>query len=407
MESNLLTFDITKELERCKTIEDLMGRNGVVKRMVKEMTEKLLEAEMKGHLGYEKHEPSGRNSGNSRNGTSEKTVRSDFGSIPLDIPRDRNGDFVPQLVKKGQTDISSFDEKIISMYGKGMTTRDIQSHITDLYGIEISPTTISNITDKVMSAASDWQSRPLASLYPIVYFDAIHYKIKDNGKVLSKAAYTALGIDVFGKKDILGIWIGEAEGAHFWLSVVNELKNRGVDDILIACVDGLKGFPEAITTVYPKVEIQLCIIHMIRNSLKFIGSKNQKAFMEQLKTVYKAPSEKAALDALDELELTWGDRYPIVIKSWRANWENLATFFKYPEAIRRIIYTTNAVEGLHRQFRKVTKNRSVFPNDDALQKMLYLASGDIMKKWTMSVPNWSLAISQLSIRFEGRLKLEL
>lgn len=211
---------------------------------------------------------------------------------------------------------------------------------------------------------------------------------------------------MYGKKDILGIWIGEAEGAHFWLSVVNELKNRGVDDILIACVDGLKGFPQAIQTVYPKVEIQLCIIHMIRNSLKFIGSKNKKAFMEQLKTVYKAPSEKAALDALDELELTWGDKYPIVIKSWRTNWENLSTFFKYPEAIRRIIYTTNAVEGLHRQFRKVTKNRSVFPNDDALQKMLYLASRDITKKWTMSVPNWSLAISQLSIMFEGRLILE-
>lgn len=407
MDTNLLTFDITKELEKCKTIEDLMGRNGLVKRMVKEMTEKLLEEELSGHLGYDKHEPSGRNSGNSRNGTSEKTVRSDFGSIPLDIPRDRNGEFTPQLVKKGQTDISSFDEKIISLYGKGMTTRDIQSHINDLYGIEVSPTTISNITDKVMGVATEWQSRPLAALYPIVYFDAIHYKIKDNGKVVSKAAYTVLGIDMYGKKDILGIWIGEAEGAHFWLSVVNELKNRGVEDILIACVDGLKGFPEAITTVYPKVEIQLCIIHMIRNSLKFIGSKNQKEFMKQLKTVYKAPSEKAALDALDELELTWGDKYPIVIKSWRNNWENLSTFFKYPEVIRRIIYTTNAVEGLHRQFRKVTKNRSVFPNDDALQKMLYLASRDITKKWTMSVPNWSLAISQLSIMFEGRIKLEI
>lgn len=403
MDTNLLTFDITKELEQCKTIEDLMGKNGVMKRMVKEMTEHLLESEMKEHLGYEKHESSGRNSGNSRNGTSEKTVRSDFGDIPLGIPRDRNGEFSPQLVKKGQMDISSFDEKIISLYGKGMTTRDIQDHITDLYGIEISPGTISNITDKVISVATEWQSRPLASLYPIVYFDAIHYKVRENGKIVSKAAYTALGIDVYGKKDILGIWIGEAEGAHFWLSVVNELKNRGIADILIACVDGLKGFPEAITTVYPKVEIQLCIVHMIRNSLKFIGSKNKKEFMKQLKTVYKAPSEKAALDALDELELTWGDKYPIVIKSWRTNWGNLSTFFKYPEAIRRIIYTTNAVEGLHRQFRKVTKNRSIFPNDEALQKMLYLASRDITKKWTMSVPNWSLAISQLSIMFEGRL----
>lgn len=406
MDGNLLTFDITKELEKCKTIEDLMGKNGVMKRMVKEMTERLLESEMNEHLGYEKHESSGRNSGNSRNGTSEKTVRSDFGDIPLGIPRDRNGEFSPQLVKKGQMDISSFDEKIISMYGKGMTTRDIQDHITDLYGIEISPGTISNITDKVMSVAAEWQSRPLASLYPIVYFDAIHYKVRENGKIVSKAAYTALGIDVYGKKDILGIWIGEAEGAHFWLGVVNELKNRGIVDILIACVDGLKGFPEAITTVYPTVEIQLCIVHMIRNSLKFIGSKNQKEFMKQLKTVYKAPSEKGALDALDDLELTWGDKYPIVIKSWRTNWANLATFFKYPEAIRRIIYTTNAVEGLHRQFRKVTKNRSIFPNDEALQKMLYLASRDITKKWTMSVPNWSLAISQLSIMFEGRLILE-
>lgn len=303
MTKSALSFDLNEELSKCKTLDDLMGKNGVVKRMVKEMTEQLLDVEMTDHVGYEKYDISGRNSGNSRNGTFEKTVKSDFGSIPLAIPRDRNGGFEPQLIKKGQSDISSFDEKIISMYGKGMTTRDIQSHITDLYGIEISPTTISTITDKVMEVAIEWQSRPLSSLYPIVYFDAIHYKVKDDGKVLSKAAYTCLGIDVYGKKDILGIWIGEAEGAHFWLSVVSELKNRGVEDILIACVDGLKGFPEAVTTVYPKVEIQLCIIHMIRNSLKFIGSKNQKQFMQDLKKVYKAPSEKVAVESLDELEL--------------------------------------------------------------------------------------------------------
>ena len=402
-DSNILSFNIEDELKKVKTMKDLVGRDGLLKRMVKEMSEQLMEAEMSEHLGYEKYESKGKNSGNSRNGTTDKTVRSDYGEVGLEIPRDRNGSFEPQLVKKGQTDISEFDEKIISMYGRGMTTRDIQATLEETYGLEVSPTFISSVTDKVIDVARSWQSRPLAPCYVIVYFDAIHYKVKDGNKVVTKAAYTVLGIDVVGKKDILGIWIGEAEGAHFWLGVANELKNRGVEDMMIACVDGLKGFPEAITTVFPHVQIQQCIIHMIRNTIKFVSSKYQKTFIEDLKKVYRAPTEEAARHALDDLELEWGERYPLAIKPWRSNWQHLSTFFAYPEAIRKSIYTTNAVEGVHRQFRKVTKNRTLFPTDDALFKMLYLASHNMMKKWTMAIPNWSLAISQFAIMFEGRI----
>ena len=293
------------------------------------------------------------------------------------------------------------------MYAKGMTVRDIQEHLNEMYGVEVSPTMISTITDKVMTLVTEWQSRPLQGLYPIVFFDAIHYKVRSEGKVLSKAAYTCLGIDIRGRKEILGIWIGENEGAHFWLGICNELKNRGVEDILIACVDGLKGFPDAINTVFPKTEIQLCIIHMIRNSLKYIASKYQKEFMADLKLVYRAPTEDKALLELKNLGQKWGERYPLVIKAWEKNWANLSTYFKYPDGIRKIIYTTNVVEGLHRQFRKVTKNRSLFPTDEALLKILFLASRDIVKKWTMPVRDWGFTISQFAVMFEGRVMLDI
>ena len=401
-----LTFDVQEALSQCKTLEDISGKNGLLKRMLKDMTEQILEAEMADHLGYDKHSSEGKNTGNSRNGKTAKTVRSGFGEVSLETPRDRNGTFEPAIVKKRQNDISDFDEKIISMYAKGMTVRDIQEHIKDFYGVEVSPTTISNITDKVMSLAAEWQSRPLSTVYAIVFFDAIHYHVRQEGKVVNKAAYTCLGVDLKGHKDVLGLWVGENEGAHYWLGILNELKNRGIEDILIACVDGLKGFPEAVNSAFPKTETQLCIVHMIRNSLKYVGSKYQKEFIADLKMVYKAPSEDKASYELDKLIAKWGQKYPLAVNSWKNNWTYVSTFFKFPEQIRKIIYTTNAVEGLHRQLRKVTKNRSVFPNDEALTKILFLAIQDVMKKWSMPLANWALTISQLAVMYDGRFNLE-
>lgn len=399
-----VNIDLNAELKKCKTMEDLTGKNGLLQRLLKGMMENLLEQEMEEHLGYEKHSPKGDLSGNTRNGKNTKTVTSSFGPVDIEVPRDRNSEFEPQVVKKRQKDISSFDDKIISMYAKGMTTRDIQSHVQDLYGIEISPTTISNITNKVVDVALEWQSRPLSSVYAVVFFDAIHYKVKEEGKVVCKAAYTCLGIDFEGKKEILGLWVGESEGAKFWLRICSELQNRGVSDILIACIDGLKGLPEAITSVFPEVQIQLCIVHTIRNSMKYVHSKCVKEFLKDLKAVYGAPSEEIALTHRAKLQEKWEDRYPLAVKPWVTHWENLKTFFAFPDSIRKLIYTTNAVEGLHRQFRKVTKNKAVFPSDEALLKMLFLASRDICKKWTMPLRDWKNMVSQLSIFFEDRLK---
>lgn len=405
--NNFISVELQEELKNCRDIKGLTGRNGLLKRILKQSVEKVLEAEIEEQLGYAKHSSAGNNSGNSRNGKNSKRVTSDYGELELETPRDRNGEFVPKLVKKRQTDISEIDEKIISMYGKGMTTRDIQGHLKDLYGADVAPTTISNITDKIIPMIHEWQSRPLEQTYAIVFFDAIHYKVRDEGKVVSKAAYTCLGVNLQGKKDVLGVWIGSHEGAHFWLSVCNELKNRGVEDILIACVDGLKGMPEAINSVFPKTELQLCIVHMIRNSLKYVGSKYHKEFMVDLKKVYRAPSEKKANYELDKLAEKWESKYPLVIKSWRNNWPNLSTYFKYPEHIRKLIYTTNPVEGLHRQFRKVTKTRSIFPNNEALMKLLFLATQNATKKYTMPIRNWAFTISQLAVMFEGRVKIDL
>jgi len=398
-----LSFDVQEEIGKCKTIEDMTGKNGLLKRMLKEMTEQILEAEMTDHLGYPKHSSEGKNTGNSRNGKTVKSVRSAYGDIEIETPRDRNGDFTPSIVKKRQTDISDFDSKIISMYAKGMTVRDIQDHLLDQYGVELSPTTISNITEKVIAVAAEWQARPLDSVYAILFFDAIYYKVRENGKVHSKSVYTCMGINMGGYKEVLGIWVGESEGAHYWLGIMNELRNRGVEDILIACVDGLKGFPEAINSVFPKTEIQLCIVHMIRNSIKYVGNKYEKAFAADLKPIYRAPSEEAAIAGLDRLVAKWGQRYPLAVTPWKRHWEHLSTFFKFPDYIRKLIYTTNAVEGLHRQLRKVTKARTIFPSDDALLKMLYLAIQDITKKWTMTQANWALTISQLAIMYEDRV----
>lgn len=392
------------DLKNARTYGDLMGEDGAIKKLIKSSLEGMLEAELTEHLGYEKHSVQGKNTGNSRNGSSRKTLKNDNGEIDLSVPRDRNGSFDPVIVKKYERTLGPIEDKIISMYAKGMTTRDIQAHVHEMYGLDVSASFISQVTDKIIDLAKTWHNRPLESVYPIVFFDAIHYKVANDGKVINKAAYTCLAIDLTGKKDLLGLWVAESEGANFWLGVMTELKNRGVNDILIACVDGLKGFPEAITTVFPQTEVQLCIIHLIRNTLKYIASKDQKAFMKELRTVYTAPTEEAALLALDQLENTWGKKYPLSIKTWRNNWINASVFFKYPEEIRRTIYTTNAVEAVHRQFRKVTKSKSMFPHDEALKKMLFLAYRDIAKKWvTMPVQHWAVTLSHLSIVFEKRL----
>lgn len=399
-------FDLKAELKKCKTADDLTGKNGLLQRLIGGMLEHLLQNEMNEHLGYEKHSSEGDHSGNSRNGKTKKTLRSNYGPIEVEIPRDRNGEFEPIAVEKHQRDISSFDEKIISMYAKGMSVRDIQTHIQELYGSDVSPALISNITEKVMELAVEWQARPLQKVYPIIFFDAIHYKVKENGKVILKASYTCLGIDLEGKKDVLGIWIGDAEGAKFWLKVCTELQNRGVKDVIIACIDGLKALPDAIRMVFPEVEIQLCIIHMIRNSIKYVPHNYSKEFMADLKEIYKASTEENAYQNLEKLRAKWDSKYTLAVRPWLTHWDNLKTFFIFPEQIRRLIYTTNPVESVHRQLRKVTKNKGVFPTDESLVKMLFLAIRDVSKKWTMPIHGWKTIISHLSIAYGDRLGLD-
>lgn len=388
-------------------MDDLLGKNGLLQRLIGGMVERILDQEMEAHLGYAKHSPQGHHSGNSRNGKSRKTVQSSHGPISIDVPRDRNGEFEPKLVKKRQTHINTFDEKIISMYARGMSTRDIQAHIAEIYGADISPTMVSNITDKVLEVAKEWQNRPLAKVYPIAYFDAIHYKVRIEGKVVTQACYTCLGINMEGKKEVLGLWVGESEGAKFWLQVFNELKNRGVQDIFIACVDGLKGLPEAIHAVFPDTSIQLCVIHLIRNSMKYVSHKNMKLFMADLKRVYRASTLDEAEDYLLKLQERWEGKYPLAVKPWVSHWENIKTFFDFHEDIRRIIYTTNAVESLHRQFRKATKNRTVFPNNKSLIKLLFLSVEGASKKWTMPVQNWKQTLAQFAIMYDNRVAIGL
>lgn len=333
----------------------------------------------------------------------KKTVKSDYGTIDIQVPRDRQGEFTPQIIRKNETDISGIEDQIISMYAKGMSVRDIQDHLQSIYGIDASPTLISRITDRIMPLVIEWQNRPLEPVYAVVFMDAVHFKVRDDGRVINKAAYLAIGINLDGKKDVLGIWIGENESAKYWLNVLNELRNRGVNDILIACVDGLTGFPEAINAAFPKTEIQKCIIHQIRNSTRYVSYKDIRAFLTDLKLIYGAVNEEVALQQLDRFEEKWGAKYALAINSWRRNWPELSTYFKYPQEVRTLIYTTNAMESFNRQLRKVTKSKSIFPNDESLQKMLYLATMDVLRKWTTRIRNWATILAQLSIYFDDRL----
>ena len=407
---NDINFDYNSEVKKCKTIDDVLGKNGLVQRLIKDVLENILEAEMDEHLGRDKYqrqndiEPSERNY---RNGYSQKNLRSSFGDVDLDIPRDRKSEFEPQIVKKYETVCNELDKKIISLYAKGMTTSDIQAEIEDLYGITISPSMVSKITDKVIATATEWQNRMLDKIYPIVYLDAMYFKVRSNGKIVNKAVYICLGYTMEGYKDILGLWVDEAEGAKFWLGICNDLKNRGVKEILIACMDGLKGLPQAIQTVFPSANIQTCIVHQIRNSIKYIASKDKKSFMKDLKEVYKAATEELALAQLDKLKETWGNSYGMVIDSWYNNWNNLSTFFDFSPRIRKMIYTTNALEGFNRQVRKYTKSRTIFPTDESLNKCVYLATMEIMEKWTQSVPNWGATLAELTLFFTEELKDEL
>ena len=400
-------IDYQAEIKKCKTLEDVTGKNGLLQRLFKDVMQQLLEAEMEETIGREKYERNHQyydeEEKNYRNGYSKKNVRSSFGNVELNIPRDRKAEFEPIAVKKYQTDCNEFDKKIISLYARGMSTRDIQAELNELYGVDVSPSMISNITDKVLGSAAEWQNRMLDEVYPIVYMDAIHFKVRDDHRIVSKAAYICLGIDIDGYKDILGIWIGEAEGAKFWLGVCNDLNNRGVKDICIACMDGLKGLPDAIKTVFPNVSIQSCIIHQIRNSMRYVPYKDRKAFVADLKKVYKAPNEEIALAQLDILKEKWSDKYSNVIDSWYINWDKLSTYFAFNEQIRKMIYTTNTLEGINRQIRKFTKTRTVFPTDDSLRKSLYLATEIIMQKWTSPISNWGLVLSQFMIMFGDRL----
>ena len=394
-------FDYEQALADIKAGKPLTGKDSILSPLIKQLTEAALEAEIDTHLAKEV-------SANRKNGKSRKTMKSTSGSFELETPRDRSGTFEPQLVKKHQTHVSDeIEAKILSMFGLGMSYRDMAAHVKEMYGISVSTATLSAITDKIIAEVKAWQQRPLESHYPFVWMDAIHYKILDNGRYVSKAIYTVLALNIEGKKEVLGLYLSESEGANFWLSVLTDLNNRGVKDILIASVDGLTGFPDAINAIFPDTEVQLCIVHQIRNSLRYVGSKHQKAFMADLKRVYRAVSKDAAESALDDLEERWGQKYPIVIKSWRKKWENLSVYFKYPEEIRKVIYTTNSIEAVHRQFRKLTKTKGGFPNENSLLKLLYMGIQNASKKWTMPIHNWNLALSQLAIFFEGRLDAAL
>jgi len=392
-------------LKDYKDPEDLLGRNGIMAQLKKRLIERAMAGEMTNHLGYDKHAAEGRNKQNSRNGTSSKTVISENDTIELNIPRDRDGDFEPKLIPKHQRRFDGFDEKIISMYSHGMTTRDIQYHLKDMYNVEVSPTLISQVTDAVIDDVKAWQNRPLEPLCPIMFLDCIVVKCREDKTVRNKSVFLALGVNMEGKKELLGMWIANNEGAKFWLHVVTELKNRGLQDIFIACVDGLKGFPEAIESVYPDAKVQLCIVHMVRNSLKYVPHKNKKAVSADLKKIYNSSTLDEAETYLDEFSEKWDDQYPTISKQWRMNWENIIPFFGFPKDIRKAIYTTNAIESVNRSLRKVLKNRGALPNDDAVFKLLYLALGNISKRWTMPIRNWTGALGQFAIHFEGRFPL--
>jgi len=394
---------IDKLLAEYKKPEDIIGEDGLLKQLTKALLERAMQAEMTEHLGYEKHESSGHHSGNSRNGVTSKTLKGDFGEISLETPRDRNSSYEPQIVSKGQTRFTGFDDKIISMYARGMSTREIQGHLEEIYHVEVSPTLISNVTAEVMEEAKSWQNRPLDAVYPIVYLDALVVKIRDAGHVRNRAIYVAIGVNMDGHKEVLGLWVGQAEGAKFWLQVLTELKNRGVADIFIACVDGLKGFPEAIETVFPEAEVQLCIVHQLRASLHYVSWKQRKAVAADLRPIYQASTVEAAEQKLGEFAAKWDETYPTISQMWRRNWEHLTPFFAYPADIRKVIYTTNAVESLNMSLRKVIKTRGSFPTQEAALKLLYLALEHIAKKWTMPIQNWKAALQRFAILLGDRV----
>ena len=396
--------ELISELLSAANVQSMDDIQNLFKETIAEFMQGSLEAELDEELGYEPYDVKNKNTENSRNGHSKKTLRTSMGKVEIDIPRDRNGDFEPKILPKNQTSISQdMESKIISMYAKGMSVSDIEKHIRDIYGLEISDTTVSRITDKVLPAAKEWQQRPLESIYAVVFLDAIHYRVRSEGQIVKKAVYIAIGIDLDGKKDVLGMWVGENESAKFRASVLNNMRNRGVEDILIACTDNLTGFSQAIEAVFPKTDIQNCIIHQLRNSSKYVSYKDIKALMADLKKVYTAVDEEAALNALDEFAAVWDSKYPRISKSWYDNWANLSTYFKFPQELRKLIYTTNTIEGFNRQLKKVTKSKSVFPTDDSLFKMLYLAMTDITKKWTGRRQDWSRIYAQLVIYYADRI----
>lgn len=401
-----ITRDVIDELLKdYQKPEDLLGENGLLKELTKRLVERALEGEMTHHLGYRKNEAKGRGNGNSRNGSYEKTVTGEQGEIRIEVPRDRKGEFEPQMVKKGQRRFDGFDDKIISLYSRGLTTREIQGHLEEIYGVEVSPGLISSVTEEVMEEVRDWQKRPLEAVYPILYLDALRVNVKESGHVIKKSVYLAIGVNLLGKKEVLGMWINATEGAKFWLGVLTELKNRGVEDIFIACVDGLKGFPEAIEAVFPKAEVQLCIVHIIRNALAYVSWKDRKEVAADLKLIYRAATAEQAEFELECFAEKWGRKYPMSVQVWRANWAHIVPFFAFPAEIRKAIYTTNAVESLNFSLRKIVKNRAVFPNDEAVTKLMYLALRNVSKKWTMPIPDWREAMNQFAIHFENRVPL--
>jgi putative transposase len=390
-------------LKDYKTPEEILGDNGLLKQLTKAVLERAMQAELTEHLGYEPHDAVGDNSGNSRNGKSRKTLKGDFGNLPLEVPRDRNSTFEPQIVPKGQTRFDGFDDKILSLYARGMTTREIQSHLEEIYQVEVSPALISSVTDAVIEEVKTWQNRPLDALYPILYLDALQVKIRDGAHIRNKAIYLAIGVNLSGIKEVLGLWVAQTEGAKFWLQIVTELKNRGVADIFIACVDGLKGFPEAIETVFPQAQVQLCIVHLVRHSLNYVGWKQRKEVALDLQLIYRAATREEAELHLAEFAQKWDSQFPTISKSWRANWERVTPFFAYPADIRRVIYTTNAIESVNMSLRKIIKTRGSFPTDEAALKLLYLALQNIARKWTMPIKEWKAALNRFAILFEDRM----
>lgn len=396
---------IDELIKDCKTQEDLFGDKGIVKQFVKAISERALKGELTTHLGYDKHSIEGNHSGNSRNGYSSKMIKGEFGETEIEVPRDRNGSYEPRFIGKGQTRFTGFDDKIVAMYARGMSTRDMQAQLKEIYGVEVSPTLISNVTDEVLDEVRTWQSRALDPVYPIVYLDCIVIKIKENKQVINKAVYLALGVDLEGKKELLGMWVSQNEGAKFWLSVLTELKNRGLKDILIACVDGLTGFPEAIETVYPRTKVQLCILHMLRNSFKYVSWKDRKELAQDLNPVYTAATAEEAENNLQSFADKWDTKYPTISKSWYEHWANITPFFDYPDDIRKVIYTTNSIESLNMTLRKVIKNKRIFPDNESALKLLYLAINNISKKWTMPIRDWKSAMGRFAIEFGDRIPI--